>query len=88
MVEKVRVAIATGEASKERWYLLTSLPSRRCSPGEMLRLFRSHWSIENNLHHVKDRSWDEDRHGLKRSPPGSTSALHRRRADPGPAFRP
>ena len=56
MVEKVRVAIATGEASKERWYLLTSLPPRRCSPGEMLRLFRSHWSIENNLYHVKDRS--------------------------------
>ena len=66
MVEKVRVAIATGEASKERWYLLTSLPPHRCSPGEMLRLFRSHWSIENNLHHVKDRSWDEDRHTLRR----------------------
>ena len=32
----------------------------------MLRLFRSHWSIENNLHHVKDRSWDEDRHTLRR----------------------
>ena len=41
MMEKVRVAIATGEASKERWYLLTSLPPHRCSPGEMLRLFRS-----------------------------------------------
>ena len=66
MVEKVRVAIATGEASKERWYLLTSLPPHRCSPGEMLRLFRSHWSIEKNLHHVKDRSWDEDRHTLRR----------------------
>ena len=66
MVEKVKVAIATGEASKECWYLLTSLPPRRCSPGEMLRLFRSHWSIENNLHHVKDRSWDEDRHTLRR----------------------
>ena len=66
MVEKVRVAIATGEASKECWYLLTSLPPHQCSPGEMLRLFRSHWSIENNLHHVKDRSWDEDRHTLRR----------------------
>ena len=66
MVEKVRVAIATGEASKECWYLLTSLPPHRCSPGEMLRLFRSHWSIEKNLHHVKDRSWDEDRHTLRR----------------------
>ena len=58
--------IATGETSKECWYLLTSLPPHQCSPGEMLRLFRSHWSIENNLHHVKDRSWDEDRHTLRR----------------------
>ena len=66
MVEKVRVAIATGETSKECWYLLTSLPPGRCSPSEMLRLFRNHWSIENNLHHVQDRSWDEDRHTLRR----------------------
>ena len=66
MVEKVSVEIATGEVSKERWYLLTSLPSRRCSPDELLRLFRNHWSVENSLHHVKDRSWDEDRHTLRR----------------------
>ena len=24
----------------------------------LLRLFRNHWSVENSLHHVKDRSWD------------------------------
>ena len=66
MVEKVKVAIATGEVSQERWYLLTSLPPGRCSPSEMLRLFRNHWNIENNLHHVKDRSWDEDVHTLRR----------------------
>ena len=66
MVEKVQVAIATGEVSQECWYLLTSLPHGPCSPNEMLRLFRNHWSIENNLHHVKDRSWDEDVHTLRR----------------------
>ena len=32
----------------------------------MLRLFRDHWSIENSQHHVKDRSWDEDIHTLRR----------------------
>ena len=66
MVEKVRVAVATGATSKECCYLLTSLPPHQCRPGEILRLFRSHWSIENNLHHVKDRNWDEDRHTLCR----------------------
>ena len=66
MVEKVRVDIATGEVSRERWYLLTSLSSRRCGPEELLRVFRNHWSVENSLHHVKDRSWDEDAHTLRR----------------------
>ena len=66
MVEKVRVEIATGEVSAERWYLLTSLRPGQGSPGELLRLFRDHWSIENSQHHVKDRSWDEDIHTLRR----------------------
>ena len=66
MVEKEAVDIATGEVSRERWYLLTSLSSRRCGPEELLRLFRNHWRVENSLHHVKDRSWDEDVHTLRR----------------------
>ena len=59
--EKERVNIATGEV-RECWYLLTSLSSRRCGPKELLKLFRQHWT----LHHVKDRSWDEDVHTLRR----------------------
>ena len=66
IVERVRVAIATGEVGRERWYLLTSLSSWRCGPEELLRGFRNHWSVENSLHHVKDRSWDEDIHTLRR----------------------
>ena len=58
MVEKERVDPATGEVSKERWYLLTSQSSQQCGPKELLRVFRNHWSVENSLHHVKDRSWD------------------------------
>ena len=34
MVEKEAVDVATGEVSRERWYLLTSLSSRRCGPKE------------------------------------------------------
>ena len=66
MVEKETLRFTDGEVSRECWYLLTSLTPGRCSPGELLRLFRSHWGVENSLHHVKDRSWDEDRHTLRR----------------------
>ena len=61
MVEKERVDIGTGEVSREHWYLLSSLSSRRCGPKELLRVFRNHWGVENSLHHVKDRSWDRGR---------------------------
>ena len=66
MVEKEMVDIATGEVSRERWYLLTRLSSRQCRPKELLQVSRNHWSVENSLHHVKDRSWDEDVHMLRR----------------------
>ena len=66
MVEKETVDTATGEVSQERWYLLTSLSSRRCGPSGLLRVIRNHWRVENSLHHVKDRSWDEDVHTLRR----------------------
>ena len=66
MVEKETVDIATGEVGREQWHLLTSLSSRRCGPKELLRGIRSHWRIENSLHHVKDRGWDEHVHTLRR----------------------
>ena len=66
MVEKESVDIATGEVSRWCWYLLTSLGSRQCRPKELLQVFRNHRSVENSLHHVKDRSWDEDLHTLRR----------------------
>ena len=66
MVEKETVDTATGEVSRERWYLLTSLSAWRWGPKELLRVIRNHWSVENSLHHVKDHSWDEDVHTLRR----------------------
>ena len=66
MVEKEMVDVSTGEVSRERWYLLTSLSSRQYGPRGLHRVVRNHWSVENSLHHVKDRSWDEDVHTLRR----------------------
>ena len=64
-VVRTATQIATGAVARERWPLLTSRPPERRGPAELLRLFRQHWSIENSLHQVKDRSWDEDRHTLR-----------------------
>ena len=66
MLEKDSVDLATGEVSRERWYLLTSLSASRWRPKELLRVIRNHWSVENSLHPGKDRSWDEDIHTLRR----------------------
>lgn len=41
------------------------------SSERLMSLIRGHWQIENNLHFVKDRWWDEDRHWLRR--PGLAS---------------
>lgn len=32
----------------------------------MLKYVRGHWQVENSLHFVKDRWWDEDRHWQRR----------------------
>jgi hypothetical protein len=50
---------------KGRWhtevhYKITSLPPARAGPAELLRLSRSHWAIENELHYVRDVTLGED----------------------------
>ena len=37
-------------------------------------MIRNHWRVENSLHHVKDRSWDEDVHTLRRPGLGEVCA--------------
>jgi Transposase DDE domain len=46
----------------ETRYFVSSLDPDRVTPADLLRLARGHWQIENSLHFVKDRWWDEDRH--------------------------
>ena len=40
----------------ERLCPLTSMISRQCGLEEMFRLVLNHWSVENSLQQVKDRS--------------------------------
>ncbi len=62
-----RERIVRGERrSYETRYYITSLDPARVSPQQLLRWIRGHWEVENSLHYVKDRWWDEDRHSLRR----------------------
>lgn len=49
------------DTSHEEILYVASFAFTTYSPGQVLKLIRSHWSIENCLHHRKDRSMDEDR---------------------------
>jgi hypothetical protein len=42
-------------------YLITSLSPDEVSPLLLMLIVRGHWCIENGLHFIKDRWWDEDR---------------------------
>ena len=42
-------------------YHITSASFRKLPSRKFLQIIRGHWQIENTLHHVKDRSWYEDK---------------------------
>ncbi len=46
-------------------YYATSLASHQADAAKLAGLIRGHWGIENRLHHVKDRTFLEDRHWVK-----------------------
>jgi predicted transposase YbfD/YdcC len=52
--------------SCESRYFATSLDPGAVTSRELQSYVRDHWQVENCLHFVKDRWWDEDRHYLKR----------------------
>ena len=45
----------------EARYLITSLNGDEVSAKRLMDLVRGHWGVENGLHFIKDRWWDEDR---------------------------
>jgi hypothetical protein len=52
--------------SRESRYFVSSLDPDSVTPCELQAYVRGHWQVENCLHFVKDRWWDEDRHYTKR----------------------
>jgi hypothetical protein len=65
----------------ETRYLIASLSGDEVSPQRLMGLVRGHWSVENGLHFIKDRWWDEDRQWSTRS--GLAEGPDRIAADPG-----
>jgi len=59
----------------EEHYYLTSLPAGKMDGVALLELVRAHWLIENELHHVKDRTMAED---AQRHRPGCENAARLR----------
>jgi hypothetical protein len=53
------------EAVRETRLFATSLDPARVTPAGLLARVRGHWQVENGLHFIKDRWWDEDRHYSK-----------------------
>lgn len=81
--------------SHDTRYFISSLDPDRVNAADLLRYVRGHWQVENNLHFVKDRWWDEDRHYTRR--PGLSAvmaglnsialSIHRLRSDPEQPLR-
>ena len=54
------------KGTTEQCYGLTSLSPEVANPARLLALNRGHWEIENRLHYVRDRTYDEDRSQVRR----------------------
>ncbi|WP_247697527.1 hypothetical protein [Streptomyces sp. b94] len=57
---RCRRDLGTGGLTTERIYLVTSLPPGAAEGSELAAWIRGHWRIENQLHHVRDRTFRED----------------------------
>jgi len=54
-------------------YYVSSLNPDQVTAADLLQHVRQHWRIENGLHFLKDRWWDEDRHHTRR--PGLSACM-------------
>lgn len=59
-----RVMVKTGKQSRAVTYGITSLPFAEVDARQIEGLWRSHWTIENRKHYVRDVTFGEDRSQL------------------------
>lgn len=65
--ETKMVRLKTGEITRSRLFHATSISPYAVSLEEVVHHIQGHWTIENKLHHPKDRSWKEDVHMLRQT---------------------
>lgn len=54
------VILKTGVIRHEVSYAITSLPAATTTPAQLEALWRGHWTIENQVHYVRDVTFGED----------------------------
>ena len=75
-IERVRVRLKDNTEQRETVFCVTSLTPEKADATRLLKLNRDHWSIENRLHYVRDRTFDEDRSQVrKRAAPHMMASL-------------
>lgn len=74
-ITRQRTQLNTGKQTCETVQGLTSLPPTRANAAQLLEIVRSHWSIENGLHYVRDVTFQEDRCRLKSKTAGEVLAV-------------
>lgn len=75
-----RITKHKGQSTTEVQYAITSLSRRQADATRLLKLWRSHWGIENRLHWVRDTLWQEDRCRIKNPTGGHNMAAFRNAA--------
>jgi predicted transposase YbfD/YdcC len=75
-IERVRVRLKDQSEQRETVFCITSLSAQKGDAARLLTLNRGHWSIENRLHYIRDRTFDEDRSQVrKRAAPHMMASL-------------
>lgn len=62
----VRERTVQGVTTVKVVYGITSLTPAKADAARLLALTRSHWRIENGLHHIRDEMFREDRYRIRR----------------------
>ena len=65
-IERRRVRLKDNTEQHEVVFNITSLTPYKADAHALLALNRGHWSIENRLHYVRDRTYDEDRSQVRK----------------------
>lgn len=76
-VVRWRKDLTSKKISIQRLYFVTSLPAGAASGAELAGWIRSHWKIENQLHHVRDTTFTEDAPRIRSGGPLRTMATLR-----------